>query len=651
VREDNSRKFLVINIILAGIGILSLLSSFGTQFWGLNSVGYFPIWLRIALVCSLIAFCIPSLSNLIAQRLMRMASELSGRYENIIYLLVFMSFIFLCVAFPSNNHLLGDGYVIQGTIEKSLSFSPTEPLEYILHNLLYRLIGGVNGPYLSYAITSIAAGAAFLFIIYFFLRNKTGFIFALVVAFCFANMQFFFGYVENYTFSFILIILYLFSAWRDLSAKKISPFTIAVLILAIAFHINSSVYLLSLGYLIVANSKSRKLPIVLVSGLVVILVLGVIYLKTFTDLNIVQIFVPLYSTAHTLYFLTSKFHLIDLLNVFLLNIPLLAICPILLLGGEKINRNYFLWTLIPALIFIIIIDPRLGAVRDWDLLSLPAAAVMVFIMVSFGRVGDHLPQARFSLIIPFILFSILHTGSWIDQNNSKAAGYAWLKPVIDRDPHYSNVYFEGYRNKSWAGLIDQYYHDLPEVVRSNEARYLGDPNDTLNTCHLAGHALELGDTLTALRVVRDNWPRFIGNSDATATMGAILYNLKHYSECEHIYNTFLSQSQVDPRIIHDLGAIKEKKGQVDSAYVLYDRAYCVWPDAPLGPELSFYLKCETKGYFNLAQRGLTSLVPKLPEYLNEPVNKILSALEAGEKAKADSLSNSLIAKLVESIHN
>ncbi len=651
MREDDiGGKVIAINIILASIGFVSLISSFNPRWhlWGLDYVGYFPIWLRIILAAALVAFCIPALVRAVARRLSR--AESTNPNEIFIYITLSVLSIVAFVLFSSKNHLLGDGYVIQGTISQGRAFSPTEPLDYFLHHLIFSLIGGARGAYLSYAITAYLSGAAFLLILFLYLRKNVGLIFALAVAFTFANMQFFFGYVENYTLSFVLITLYFLSAWKDLNNKKVSPLTVIALVLAIGFHINNAIYLASLGYLYLAKTESRKQATILAIAFAVLLIAGIVYIKSFTKLNILEIFVPLLPTSHNPYYITSLAHLYDLLNIWLLDFPLLVICPFLMKGLNDSGRRFFGWIIIPALLFTIIIDPRLGAPRDWDMLSLPAVPIMVLILISLGIDGNPLKKSRFGIVIPLLIFSVLHTGSWISMNANKDAGYAWLKPLVGHDIHYSSAYFEGYRNKSWSTTIDKSFGDMNEVVRANKARFEAEPNDTLNTCNLASHYLSNGDTLDALKIATAYWPKFIDNTDATSIFGAILITLKLYGEAGKIYEASIEHGKIDPRIYHDLGVTKEARGKVDSAYALYNQAFVIWPDAPPGIELSFYLRCLQKGYSELAQNGLAKIIPKMPDYLAPPIGELVTALKAGDKPRADSIAYSLVKNLESAGH-
>ncbi len=647
--DDHVRKVAFINAILAALGILTLAASLnpGWFLWGLSSAGYFPGWLRIVICAALIALCIPPIFKAIANYLSLTAESISEKQWLLIYGAIFIALMLLFYIFSSKNHLLGDGYIILGTITQGKMFSPTEPLDYFLHHLVFALIGGETGAHLSYVLTGYLSGAAFILIIFLFFRNKAGFVFSLGAAFGFAVMQYFFGYVENYTVSLVLIFLYLVYGWRDLSGNKVSPVTIVILALAIGFNVHNAIFILSLAYLFLRKNDSPRLMALCVSLIIILPVLGLIYLRLFTQLNILEIFVPPIQTSQNPYYLLSARHIGDLLNLMLLDFPLLIICPLILSNLNKPEKGYLIWTVIPALIFVIAIDPRLGAPRDWDMMSLPTAPILAFILTSFGQEDGKLRNVRYGIVIPLFLFAFLHTGSWVWQNSDKDAGYSWLKPLVQRDAHYASNYFHGFRNKSWANIVATNTADTSEVIRADQMRYRGDPDDTLNTCNLAGHYFRRNDTAMVLQIIGENWRRYANNPNAISVFGAQLINLKRYPEAETLYAGYLRTGGTDPRILHDLGSLLERRGAKDSAYVLYYKAFENWPDAPPGMEFTFYLKCLIEGYTDMMRSGLKKVMPKLPDYVVPPVNDIIRALDAGNKARADSLAIVLNKRLVE----
>ncbi len=643
-REIGGRT-IIFNAILAGLGLLSLVVSFNPQWhlWGLDYVSYLPVWLRFILAAGLAAFCIPAFSRTVGDRLFRIKSAFAGPPEMITYAVIAGAIILLFVSFSSKNHILGDGYVIQGTIAQGKYFSPTEPLDYLFHHLIFKLMGtgGERGAHLSYLLTSYLCGAAYLLILFILLRKKAGFIFSLAVSFCFGIMQFFFGYVENYTISFVFLFLFLVSGWDDLAKGRTSLLTILSLVLAITLNVNSAIFLIPLGYLFWLKSPSRKLAAAWAGGLLMLATLGIVYIKLFTEINIFEIVVPPVRLAENPYSLFSAAHLFDLLNLWLLDFPLLLICPWLLREMDRRQRRFFAATVLPALLFTIFIDPRLGAPRDWDLLSIPAAPIIVFIITVYGLGKGRLRRAGFEVIVPILLFSLLHTGSWIAANTDKNESYVRLKRLVRNDPHYSIAYYKGFRNKSWAWIAKNRFDDIDETIRVNQLRLQGDPSDSLNIYNLAINYAEIKDTLKAVQLIRHYWRRFESSSLAMSYYADVMYSLRYYQDAEEILGRCISLGNDDYSLFLLLGQVMEATGRSDSAFLLYDKAFILRKDAPLKDELIFYAQAVTWGKYALAESGLRRISPRIRSGDDTSVSLLIDALSSHDYKRADSIATFL----------
>lgn len=212
------------SLALSGLGLLMLLASLNPHWglWGIDYLAAFPIWLRVALWCTLLIFSIPHFSKKTAKLLSRAFVSVGERLTALLYFTLAAGLVALFMRFSSQNHLLGDGFIIQSTIAEGMRFSPTEPLEYFVHHLVYTAIGGDKGAYLSYALLSYLMGAVFLLILFRFFKGGPRPFLALAAALSFGAMLFFFGYVENYTISFVMAFVYMLSGWKDYDGEGFS---------------------------------------------------------------------------------------------------------------------------------------------------------------------------------------------------------------------------------------------------------------------------------------------------------------------------------------------------------------------------------------------------------------------------------------------
>ncbi|HBC46385.1 MAG TPA: hypothetical protein DCZ43_05005, partial [candidate division Zixibacteria bacterium] len=306
--DDNVR----INLIILVLAVLSIITSFIPQWhlWGLDSVGVLFLPFRLLCLGLLILLAIPAIGSNIGTKFGDWLYSFTGKQLKVIYAILAAVLVILFILLKSNNHLLGDGYNLLGVIKRGNYFSPTEPLDYLLHNMVFSLLGrGDNAAYQSYAICSIACGAIFLTALYYIIKNKVDLILSLAVVFCFTALQFFFGYVENYTFSFLFMFFYSLSAIRDLNARHLSLLTIALLILACAFQLSSISLIPSFIFLLLLNFPGKTkylimLGVILACGL---LVAG--YMILFSQVPLAGIFVPLAKTPSNPYTLFSGQHI------------------------------------------------------------------------------------------------------------------------------------------------------------------------------------------------------------------------------------------------------------------------------------------------------------------------------------------------------
>ena len=173
----------------------------------------YPIWLRFSILSMMLVIALPNMAGKIGKFLSSRLEATSESRLKIIYAVLASVIAVLFIALTSHNHFLGDGYNVMGNIGTGRFFYTTEPFDFFVHQSVFRLFGsGEKAVYWSYALCSYACGIIFLSGLAIFIMDKKQLIFSLGIVSCFAAVQLFFGYVESYTFSFVLAFLYSFSA-------------------------------------------------------------------------------------------------------------------------------------------------------------------------------------------------------------------------------------------------------------------------------------------------------------------------------------------------------------------------------------------------------------------------------------------------------
>jgi hypothetical protein len=342
-------------------------------------------------------------------------------------------------------------------------------------------------------------------------------------------------------------------------------------------------------------------------------------------------------TVDNPYHLLSGNHLIDLLNLVLLNYPL-GILLLLIPGLRKVRNGAFhASAILPAALFAIFVDPKIGAFRDWDLLSIVSAPLMAFLLYAMISWSKSNRVLTYSLVMPLVLFAIVHTGSWIAMNTSKQSSYSRIKRLVVSDPHYSRAYYKGFRNKSWSSLLIQQYDDPKEALRARHERFVGDPDDDLNMVQLGIGYLSLGDTGKAVDMIMANWTRFREKPSAVSGMGAVLMGARRNDYAQIIYEAGLASTGPDFVNLHELGVVKGALGQIDSAVYYYNMAFQVAPGAAMEEQTAFYLFAFGQGFDSIAIAGMTKILPKLKQADAALVKRVLTTLREGNRVKIDSL--------------
>jgi tetratricopeptide (TPR) repeat protein len=643
-----SNRLAIAPIFLAAFTILILVASLNPQWnlWGLDFISVLPLWLRLTLITIIIILAVPQVSRKTGDSISKFLSKQTLRHLTYIYIFIVGLVFFLSFILQSESHILGDGFNVLGNIADSNISLGTEPLEYLFHRLLALFFSGPDAALNAYRFASHLAFLIFFISLYYLINDKIGLLIALTIVLCFSTMQFFFGYVENYTYAFILSFIFIWLAQNDYFRNAISIPTIIIFVLSISFHLRNIIFL-PLLLLLAFNRFQRKKIFALVSGAILTLGIGLgIFALKSVVIDPASILLPLTASPSNNYTLLSGQHIRDMLNLLLLNFPLIILLPLI---GKGIGKRYFVFwatAIIPALLFTFLIDPKIGAARDWDLLSVASAPIMLALITALISWKAANRKSLMAIIPALFIFAILHTGSWIFCNSNGAFSYARIKAIVDSDEHYSVNYYSGYRNKSWANAVNVEFKDIDEALRALKVRYQGDPNDTLNNGNLVTACLLAGDTVYAIQFIRDNWRRFVGNYGLTSQFGAAMVVAREYIDAEKILRTQLSSAEASYSLFYNYGVVMAHLGKTDLAIEYYNRAFKIWYDAPFDMEFKFCMHCIENKKYDIALETLRRINTKAPasykdviagftNLLNEKNYRMIDSIMAQDQSKAE----------------
>jgi hypothetical protein len=332
---------------------------------------------------------------------------------------------------PSQNHLLGDG--MQRLSEVGQTIMYTEPLDILVHRLIYLLVGSSLW---SYRIVGFVTGLLYLNGIRLLVKFGASPIEKAIIALaflCTATIQFYFGYVESYGLINLFILYYLYFAWKCVKEQRVTVAPVIFFVLATASHLSGAALFPSLVFL-----YQDRFPraVKYVSPLVIVAV-GVMFIFG----GYWKYLVTLTPNDYSTYSLFSGAHLWDLLWLLLLVSPSFYLALI----GRRWEKatTFTVIASVGTLLFTVAIDPVLGAIRDWDMLSvfaLPLAGMIALRAPRRGIVAGILAVTIVVRVIPWLMF------------NAKLQT-EYVKQMLADDIHYSEHFANGERLDSWGYLL------------------------------------------------------------------------------------------------------------------------------------------------------------------------------------------------------
>jgi tetratricopeptide (TPR) repeat protein len=640
------REVLFLKIVLLVIAVLALISSFNPQWriWGLDYLRSFSVWLRLALLALLAVSVVPGVSDQLAKRLLGFLKGSTGSRFDIFSLACIGFLAALFVIFSNNNQVLGDGFHL---LEK-LGGGPIasfEPMEQLMKEGIFALLGRGEAVILwSYRVSAYVAGIFLLYGLFRFTEKRAEFLLVAACLLTFGVAQFFFGYVERYTFAFVFISLYLISAHRDLDRRTISWKTPVFLLLAISMHLASGAVLPSFIYLVHRRYHSWRNTGVALAALLVIFVAALIYASDFRSLSLILL--PLTPVADNPYGILTVRHILDLTNVALLGHPLIfAAVPLLLFGRIK-YRGLYILALAGTLIFVVTIDPLLTAIRDWDLLSFSAAPVFA-IMVAFLRKWYRADSLRTAaLIVPLSLFALLHTGSFIWQNyENPRAAWDYFKRVVLDDPHLSVQYRQAGQFTNWKQTVFNVMKDTTETERIiekwSQILTLPLPKNEIfdNRVLLVEKWAQLREWKKAASLFSGHEADLFPHADLVEFYGYVLEQAGYHDRAGGLYEQYANRGGNNPRILFLLGRYRFQQGNFRVAWELINRSLSDYPTAPNDMRLNFAALSWVTGHVPEAVSNLRALRGRMSPQVNARIDAALDAVAHNDKTRADSLFN------------
>ena len=277
----------------------------------------------------------------------------------------------------------------------------------------------------SYRVASSIMGGIFVYVLLKYTRQRFGrnwFAFALLI--CSGGyMQLFFGDIENYTMTAVLIFLYLWSSDEYIQGKTSLIIPSLVLAIALTFHLLSGFFLPSLAYLyFLAIQRKQYLHV----GLGFILSSLIIGLTLLFFANHGLPLRNLWTASHASggggnysdsLALPSFGYYSQIINLLFLLVPaFIFLLPLFLFNRIKLTATniHLLISTVGALILTFGWKAQLGVYKDWNLFAVTALPISLLVWSNFEKIDDVNLKSETALLAGFVFFT--HSVTWIISN-------------------------------------------------------------------------------------------------------------------------------------------------------------------------------------------------------------------------------------------
>jgi hypothetical protein len=354
------------------------------------------------------------------------------------FLLIFVALSFTCVFFLLRNNFINyDGRAFTEKFHRDLPtkgahVTHDEMWELYLHSRFWLYTNRYLGwsVTFSYQVLSCVAGGIFVFVLLCFCRkllpgNPLG-LFLIIASGGF--MQLFFGDVENYTITAVLILSYVYSAHEHLRNGLHLVVPSLILAAAMTFHLLAGFLLPSLAYLYYLEMKKGRFKGLAVSASSFILILGLTLLFFhFHNLPIRNLYWHSHAFGHGGNFLRmfkkpSIYYHVRVVNLLILLAPVFILTvPLLFFGAIEWNRfNIFLAISCLFMIgYMFTWEARLGVYNDWNMYANAAIPISIFAgfnIMTYGR-----EEWKQKALVPLVLLFYIHSYTWIVSNHFMSA--------------------------------------------------------------------------------------------------------------------------------------------------------------------------------------------------------------------------------------
>jgi hypothetical protein len=602
--EKKILNYIVItSLCLVGLDILGYFFP-GSLNWGFHFLGFLPSYILVLYI--ILAFIIFSL--LYTGKLEQIFSRASEIMENkptaVLSFSIFM-FILFAFIFRIKASVLGDSFnMIYNFRDYSagvLYLAPWhEPLSMYVLYYAVTFIGSLNYPqiFLSFFLVEIIFGLLFIVVTFYTVKHIFAsplqkfmvFVFMLVLPY----MEFYFGYVEVYAVSTLLLALFTLASILVLK-HKIPFYYVPIIWLLLTFsHYINGLLVFAVIYLAYLEYNERRIKNIAIGfGItflifIITLMIAKFDLEHLINISPVSHFLSLagnisdlnaYSQAYTIF---SIYHFIEIVNYLMMMSPL-ALLIIIIIGtyykeesfiNSPLNR-WFAIALSPIFLYYLISKLEQGNASDWDVFAGQFYLLALFSAVIFFQREYQFSTKIFSLIV---CVSLLQSLPWFAVNAPKEPSIRRFQSLWD--PHI----LSHLGNYTHALRLFRYYDSQNDSVGQIDVWdkysrvYPFDPRAYINELEVLN--LYTPEDYSRKVNTYERWALVDPSNDsvryalasACVNGGNRLFNDGKFEQAKIYYFKAIMADSTSSRAYNNIGSVYAQQGKIDTALLLFARA-------------------------------------------------------------------------------
>ncbi|MCK5124841.1 MAG: hypothetical protein KAR42_01155 [candidate division Zixibacteria bacterium] len=558
------------------------------RFWGFNHLLFLPMWGRVVFTIGGF-FCLLLFFNPIRQFAGRAFASLSeflfAHHPRVRWSIVGLASIAIFWLLKPELFWLGDSYSVAANIGNDLPviYKWSEIGAIYIANFIGGLLPGQSEEVarLAYAIIAVISGGASVYLFFGIASELSEDNQSRLMSWCvmiFGGwIVLFFGYTENYPVLWPLILGYIYSAIQYLKGKNLLIVPAMFLIMALIIHLQALFFTLSFMALMFSRGRGAKFYYqfkkIIWLGLFIIFCAGVFsFIRLYMNSLEFKLYLIPFFTPHAPsidYTLFSLAHLFDGLNLLWLMSPIL---PLLIILGWKYRKEllksktdlFFGLMTMGGIVFLFIIDPKLGMGRDWDLFALTA------LMPTLWLIRKTLNQLQSNYFPAIAVLCIVLTFPFVSVQLQE-------KPAIDNYQYMLAQDIE--RSRTGLVILKNYYSENSNFAAADSLeRVLVNSFPPHILVPLAYNYMDNGRLQAAKEIIDSIVYLNPYSTESLSLLGMYYFKIGQYQKALPYLEASAMMGRYDSRLLVTLGTVYSNDNQHRKAIEEFQQARTLNPD-------------------------------------------------------------------------